>query len=137
MEAGTGLEHEKGNCLLQEQSDHDSAPLDMGPVLGGRPKAELKHDKTKNGDRTVNVFRTLVQPIESVSSFKWDLSSKKKNWQWLGKTYYIFELKTKRGAQDNSEERKPAQAIADVFWESEKRVLDERNPDCFNGVCDD
>ena len=50
---------------------------------------------------------------------------------------YIFELKTKRGAQNNSEESKPAQTIADVFWESEKRFLDERNPNCFNGMCDD
>jgi hypothetical protein len=33
MEAGTGLEHEKGNRLLNEQSDHDSVPLDMRPVL--------------------------------------------------------------------------------------------------------
>ena len=59
-EAGTGLEHEKGDRLLKEQSDHDGVPLDMRPVLGGRPKAELKHDKTKDGDCTVTVFRTLV-----------------------------------------------------------------------------
>jgi hypothetical protein len=54
----------------------------------------------------------------------------------LEKIPYIFNLKTKCGAQDNSEERKPAQAITHVFWESEKRFLDERNPHCFNGVCD-
>jgi hypothetical protein len=33
VEAGNGLEHEKGNRLLKEQSDHDGAPLDMRPVL--------------------------------------------------------------------------------------------------------
>ena len=60
VEADTGLEHEKGNCLLKEQSDQDGAPLDMGPVLGGRPKAELKHDQTNDGDCTVTVFRVLV-----------------------------------------------------------------------------
>ena len=60
VEAGTGLEHEKGDRLLKEQSDHDGVPLDMRPVLGGRPKAELKHDQTKDGDCTVTVFRTLV-----------------------------------------------------------------------------
>lgn len=48
---------------------------------------------------------------------------------------YIFEFKTERRAQNNSEERKPAQAIADVSREREKRFLDERNPDCFNRTC--
>ena len=60
VEAGTGLEHEKGNRLLKELSDYDGVPLDMRPVLGGRPKAELKHDQTKDRDCTVIVFRTLV-----------------------------------------------------------------------------
>jgi hypothetical protein len=69
VEAGTGLEHEKGNCLLKEQPDHDGVPLDMGPVLGGRPKAELKHDQTKDGDCTVTVFRTLVRPIRISEQF--------------------------------------------------------------------
>jgi hypothetical protein len=66
VEARTGLEHEKCNRLLKEQSDHDGAPLDMRPVLGGRPKAELKQNQTKDGDCTVNVFRTLV-PMPLVS----------------------------------------------------------------------
>jgi hypothetical protein len=43
VEAGTGLEHEKGNRLLNEQADDDSVPSDMRPVLGSSPKAELKH----------------------------------------------------------------------------------------------
>jgi hypothetical protein len=73
-EASTGLEHEKGDRLLKEQSDHDGVPLDMRPVLGGRPKAELKHDQTKDGDCTVTVFRTLNG---SVSGFKWVSYSKK------------------------------------------------------------
>ena len=47
VEAGTGLEHEKGNRLLKEQSDYDGVPLDMRPMLGGRSKAELKHDQTR------------------------------------------------------------------------------------------
>ena len=63
VEAGTGLEHEKGNRLLNEQADHDGVPLDMGPVLGSCPKAELKHDQTKDGDCTVTIFRTLVRPM--------------------------------------------------------------------------
>jgi len=32
VEAGTRLEHEKGNRLLNEQADHDGVPLDMRPV---------------------------------------------------------------------------------------------------------
>jgi hypothetical protein len=69
VEAGTGLEHEKGNRLLNEQADHDSVPLDMGPVLRSRPKAELKHDQTKDGDRTVTIFRTLVRPMRISERF--------------------------------------------------------------------
>ena len=60
VEAGTGLEHEKGNCLLKEQSDHDGAPLDMRPVPGCRPKAELKHNQTKDGNCPVTVIRILI-----------------------------------------------------------------------------
>ncbi len=33
VEAGNGLEHEEGNRLLKEQSDHDGVPLNMRPVL--------------------------------------------------------------------------------------------------------
>ena len=69
VEAGTGLEHKKGNRLLKEQSDHDGAPLDMRPVVGGRPKAELKHDQTKDGDCTVTIFRTLVRPMRISERF--------------------------------------------------------------------
>ena len=70
VEAGTGLEHEKGSRLLKEQPDHDSAPLDMRPVPGGRPKAELKHDQTKDGDCPITVFRTLVvRPIRISERF--------------------------------------------------------------------
>ena len=74
VEASTGLEHKKGDRLLKEQSDHDGVPLNMRPVLGGCPEAELKNDQTKDGDRTVTVFRTLGG---SVSGFKWDSSSEK------------------------------------------------------------
>ena len=63
VEAGAGLEHEKGYRLLKDQSDHDGVPLDIRPVLGSRPKAELKHDQTKDGDCTVTVFRTLIQTM--------------------------------------------------------------------------
>ena len=59
MEAGTGLEYEKGNRLLKEQADYDSAPLDVGTMLGSRPKSKLKHDQTNYGDSAVTVFRTL------------------------------------------------------------------------------
>jgi hypothetical protein len=69
VEAGTGLENEKGNRLLKEQSDHDGMPLDMRPVLGSRPKAELKHDQTKDGDCTVTIFRTLVRPMRISERF--------------------------------------------------------------------
>jgi hypothetical protein len=62
VEAGTGLEHEKGNRLLKEQSDHDGAPLDMRPVLRSRPETKLKHDKTSDGNRAIAIFRTLVRP---------------------------------------------------------------------------
>jgi hypothetical protein len=49
---------------------------------------------------------------------------------------YIFELKPKGGAQNNSEERKPAQTITNVFWECVERLLDEWNPDRFNRTRD-
>jgi len=42
VEASTGLEHEKDNRLLKEQSDHDDAPLDMRPVLRSRPENQTE-----------------------------------------------------------------------------------------------
>jgi len=62
VEAGTGLEHKKGNRLLKEQSDHDGAPLDMRPVLRSRQKTKLKHNKTNDGNRAIAIFRALVRP---------------------------------------------------------------------------
>ncbi len=50
---------------------------------------------------------------------------------------YVFEIRTERRAKDNSEESQPAQAVANVFWKSEERLLDERNPDSFDGMRDD
>ena len=64
MEAGTGLEHEKGNRLLKKQSDHDCAPLDVRTMLRRGPKSELKHDQTEDGDCAVTVFRTLSRQSE-------------------------------------------------------------------------
>jgi len=62
VEAGTGLEYEKGNRLLKEQADYDCAPLNVRTVLRRRPKPKLKHDQTKDGDCAVTVFRTLSRP---------------------------------------------------------------------------
>ncbi len=72
-DAGTRLEHEEGDRLLNEQADDDDAPLDMRPALRGRPKAELKHDQTEDGDCTVTICRTLVGTSGSVGGFKWGL----------------------------------------------------------------
>ena len=69
VKAGTGLKHEKGNRLLNEQADHDCVPLDMRPVLGSRPKAELEHGQTQDGDCTVAIFRTLVRPMRISGRF--------------------------------------------------------------------
>jgi hypothetical protein len=62
VEAGTGLEHEKGNRLLKEQSDNDGAPLDMRPVLRSRPETKLKHYKTNDGNGSIAILRALVRP---------------------------------------------------------------------------
>jgi hypothetical protein len=59
-----------------------------------------------------------------VSGFKWDLSSKKRNKQTtVEQIPYIFELKSKRRTQDNSEESKPAQGIVNVFWEGDAKFV--------------
>ena len=69
VEAGTGLEHEKGDRLLNEQADHDGVPLDTRLVLRSRPKAELKYNQTKDGDCTITIFRTLVRPMRISERF--------------------------------------------------------------------
>jgi hypothetical protein len=76
VEASTGLEHEKDNRLLKEQSDHDDAPLDMRPVSRSRPETKLKHNKIKDGNCAISIFRTLVRPMPNRGS---SLSFRKRN----------------------------------------------------------
>jgi len=60
VEASTSLEHEKRDRLLCEQAYYDSMPLDVGPVLGGRPKTGLKYDKAEHRDCAITIFRVLA-----------------------------------------------------------------------------
>jgi hypothetical protein len=60
VETSTSLEHEECDCLLCEQAHYDSTPLDMRPVLGCRPKSELKYDKTEHRDCAITIVRALV-----------------------------------------------------------------------------
>ena len=65
----------------------------MRAVLRSRSEAKLKHDKTKDGDCTVTIFRTSVRPKQISEGFKfeWDLHPPKKKNE---KRTYIFEFKT-------------------------------------------
>ena len=102
VEAGTRLENEEGGHLLKEQADHDGAPLDVRPVLRRNPKAKLKHDETEDGNRAVTIFRTLVRPTRvSKWILRGHLPSQKK--RGVKQKPYVFKLKTKRGAQNDSE----------------------------------
>ena len=59
MEASAGFEHEEGDCLLDEQTDDDSPPLDGGPVPRRRIETKLEHDETQDGDRAISIVRAL------------------------------------------------------------------------------
>ena len=52
-------------------------------------------------------------------------------------TTYVFKFEPECAAHDDRDDREPAHAVTRVSWEGEKRPLDERNPNCLNGTCDD
>jgi len=60
VEASTSLEHEERDRLLCEKAYYDSTPLYVRPVLGRRPKTELKHDKTEHRDCAITIGRALA-----------------------------------------------------------------------------
>ena len=107
----------------------------MRPVLRRNPKAKLKYDETEDGNCSVTIFRILGPAnTDQRADFKRTYAFEKKKEK---KVPYIFWLETKRGAQDNSKESEPTQAVADVFWETKEGPLDKGNPDCFDGTRDD
>jgi len=60
LEPSIALKHEKGNNLLEEETNNDCWPWDQATIFRGGPKGELEDEETENRDGAVTEGRVRV-----------------------------------------------------------------------------